>query len=162
MSPSNVQANPGLSESSPPPCGREETVVSQLQTSDSQRRLAGQVAWERGLKITNWPRTSGALSGLIAAIKRDHEPLAAAEWQIERFQRLVNDCAERVEDFDAAAYSELPASRTDANIAIDRMEKALNSADFTATVKSATSDFVTVEETAPNAAPVGDADEAPF
>lgn len=133
------------------------------------KRFAGQIAWERGLKITNWPGTSSALNGLVARIQQEHQPLATAEWQVEKFQRLVRSCAEQIEDFDVAAYSEVPSNRSEANKAIFAMEKQLSTLEYRTARASSLDDFVTVEgEEQAEAKPAADlsvednGDEIPF
>lgn len=108
-----------------------------------QRRLAGQIAWERGKTIVNWPTTSSALSGLIQTLQA-MPPLPIADWQVDAYKRLVNDCAARVEDFDASAYAELPEDRKVANQMIFELRKKLSRVEFH-TAKANASEYLADE-----------------
>jgi hypothetical protein len=118
---------------------------------DTQKRFAGQLAWERGKKIAQMPETSSALSGLISTLL-SMEPLEATEWQIERHRRLVAECVAKVDGFDPADYSELPADRAAANRIAYGLQKRLNAVEYRAAQANASSFLV--DEDSPEAAEV--------
>jgi hypothetical protein len=110
------------------------------------------------------------VSGLIAHLKAEYESLPIVEWQVEKFRRLVDAAVARVPDFDAGAYSEVPADRTSANKALFSLERLLNRAEYRAGISNASQFLVadgggedTPDATAANAAAATEqTDDIPF
>lgn len=140
--------------------------MSMLAPSPQQRRLAGQVAWERGRKI-NWSAitNSSQLSVIIDRMKAELSPLPATEAQVNAYGKVLAACVERVEGFDAEAYAEVPTDRTSANIALFNMRKELSKVERNVTRSADLGDFLEVTDDSSPAA-VAEAtttgDDVPF
>lgn len=118
--------------------------------SQSQRRMAGQVAWERDLQITNWPTTPRGVSALIQSIKRDHSPAPVVDWQLDAINERLERAVVEVEGFNAAkafaqarlVEGEMPTDRTAANIMIRYLDEELGKAEFTKLTNADLSEYV--------------------
>lgn len=111
----------------------------------SQKRYAGQIAWERGKKIVNMPDTSSGVSGLIQNLL-SLPALPVEDWQLDSIRNLLAQCVEQIDGFDPADYSELPEDRGTANKIRHALTSALATNKFRATRRGDLSEFVVDED----------------
>lgn len=110
-------------------------------TSPQQRQFAGQVAWERDLRITHWPSTTSGLRTLIAKLQAEYPPAPIADWQVDAIRERVERAIVEVPDFDPTAFSAIPDNRTDANKLLRVLNGMLEGAEAEA-VETDVSSFV--------------------
>lgn len=123
--------------------------MAATQISPQQRRFAGQIAWERDLKITSWPTTPKAVSALIQRMIREVAPVPVADWQLDAINERLEKAAVDVENFDAAAVfakaelseGEMPSDRSQANKMLRELDQQLGAAEFAAITSSALENF---------------------
>lgn len=137
--------------------------------SPRSMRFAGQLAWERGLKIevrpTNQTEASKLIDDLLAGIHG--APIAVADWQLDAIRERIVECVEKVPNFDASEFSELPSDRASANKAIRELDRMLNRATWHSTNTAtflAPSDSAETSTVAPADADTGTVDnpDVPF
>lgn len=122
--------------------------------SPRSMRFAGQLAWERGLKIEVRPANQTEASKLIDDLLagKHGAPIAVADWQLDAIRERIVECVEKVSNFDASAFAELPEDRASANKAIRELDRMLNRATWHTTDTAA---FLTTADSAeaPSVAP---------
>jgi uncharacterized protein (DUF1786 family) len=118
--------------------------------SPAQRQFAGQVAWERDVKIVNWPTTPQGLSALIQRMIRELAPVAIADWQVDAINERLERAAVEIDGFEAGALfadhglaeGEMPTDRTTANKMLKVLNEQLGQAEFSSVGTGSLESFV--------------------
>lgn len=134
--------------------------MSLARPKPQQKRLASQMAWERGQKIERMPETSSALAGLMRHLDEEYEPLPVTEGQLEEIAKLTKFAEERVTDW---TERRLPiVTRTDANKELFRIRTALSKVAFNEAKAAASEYLVARDDPTADSAETPDAGDTPF